>query len=294
MKLKKWLDTLLQKEEVNFVLTNRVPRMLVTRWMGRISKIRNPYLARFLIAVWKMFSDLDLSEARHTSFKSLHDCFVRELKAGARVVDLRPDILCSPSDGIVMASGRIAGQTLIQAKGLDYTLGDLLGAETPPNAWEGGCYVTLRLTASMYHRFHAPHDLQVDAVTHIHGDTWNVNPVALKRVERLYCRNERVVLHTRAQAGATPVLIVAVAAILVAGVRLHCLPRVLNAGYRGPVRIPCRHAARKGEELGWFEHGSTIILLAPKCHQTVPDIGPGHPVRMGQALMQAAPGGTPA
>src|SRR5579885_3663093 len=83
-----------------------------------------------------------------------------------------------------------------------------------------GCYVTLRLTASMYHRFHAPHDCRVEAVSYIPGDAWNVNPPALTRVDRLYCRNERAVLQTKLADGADRLTIVPVAAILVAGIRL--------------------------------------------------------------------------
>ena len=285
MKIKTLRDTLFQHEQVNFLLTNRVPRMLLTRWMGRISKIKQPWVAATLITIWKAFSDLDLREARKTGFESLHDCFVRELKDGARPIDQRPNVLCSPSDGIVMAFGSIAAQTLVQAKGLTYTLADLLGDADLGQRWEGGCYVTLRLTSSMYHRFHAPHDLVLDGVTHIHGDTWNVNPVALKRIARLYCRNERAVIHLHTQDSGAELALVAVAAILVAGIRLHCLPEVLTAHYRGPTHMACSQRAAKGEELGWFEHGSTIIVLAPKGFDPTAGLAIGGTVRMGQALL---------
>ena len=142
--------------------------------------------------VWRLFCDLDLSEAKKTHFKSLHDCFIRELKDGARPIDPDPDVLVSPCDAIVGACGAIAGTELLQIKGSCYSLEELLLDRDLVEFYRDGCYVTLRLTAAMYHRFHAPHDCGVEHVTHIWGDAWNVNPIALKRVEKLFCKNERV------------------------------------------------------------------------------------------------------
>ena len=93
-------------------------------------------------------------------------------------------VLTSPCDAIVGACGTVAGTELLQAKGFPYTLHDLLADPALVEAYRGGTYVTLRLTSSMYHRFHAPHDGTVERVTYISGDTWNVNPIALRRVER--------------------------------------------------------------------------------------------------------------
>ena len=115
----------------------------------------------------------------------------------------------------------------------------------------------------MYHRFHAPSDCRIEQVDFISGDTWNVNPIALKRIEKLFCKNERAVIRTRLATGEALTL-VPVAAILVASIRLHFLDRLLNADTSGPVVFPCDVNVRKGEELGWFEHGSTIIVLAPE------------------------------
>ena len=115
----------------------------------------------------------------------------------------------------------------------------------------------------MYHRFHAPHDCRVEQVTYISGDTWNVNPIALKRIEKLFCKNERAVLRTRLTASGHVVTLVPVAAILVASIRLHFLDVLLNLKHRGPNVIACDAPFAKGQEMGWFEHGSTIIVLAP-------------------------------
>jgi len=292
--LRRWRNRLLQQEDLNFLLTNRVPRLLLTRFMGWFSQIHQPWVRDLSIATWKAFADLDLSDARKQRFDSLHDCFIRELKPGARPVDADPTVLSSPCDAIVGACGTLAGVGLIQAKGFPYSLTDLFG-DNPAAAdtYRDGCYATLRLTSSMYHRFHAPQDLDVHHVTYLSGDTWNVNPIALKRVERLFCRNERAVIHTTLRAGGHPLALVPVAAILVASIRLHWLDTLLHVRYRGAHELPGEARFTKGQEMGWFQHGSTIIVFAPKGFALAPGIAPGAPLRMGQALMrlpQAAPG----
>ncbi len=124
---------------------------------------------------------------RRARFRSMHDCFTRRLKDGARPIDMDPDILVSPCDAIVGAAGESGRRAGAAGEGLSrMRLDELLGDDEQAAVFRDGCYVTLRLTSSMYHRFHAPHDCRVESVTHIGGDTWNVNPIALKRVERLY------------------------------------------------------------------------------------------------------------
>ncbi len=247
MTVKALIASFTQQEDLNFLLTNRIPRAALTRFMGWFSKIENPLVRDFSIALWKLFSDLDLSEARKDHFTSLHDCFTRELKPGLRPFDPDPSVVASPSDGIVGAHGKIADTELFQVKGAPYSLLDLVGDPALVDQHRNGSFVTLRLTSSMYHRFHAPHDAHIERVTLIHGDVWNVNPIALKRVERLFCKNERAVIRTHLATGEA-VTLVPVAAILVASIRLHFLDMVLNAQTRGPVNFPCDVNVAKGEE----------------------------------------------
>src|SRR6201994_7609 len=197
MNAKSLIARITQQESINFLFSNRIPRRQVTRLMGWLSRIENPLVCRGSIALWRLFSDLDLSEAKATQFKSLHDCFIRELKSGVRPIDSDPRTLISPCDSIVGACGTIDRGTMLQAKGFPYSLAELLVDADLAQHYEGGQYATLRLTSSMYHRFHAPADCRVEQVNYIAGDAWNVNPVALKRVERLYCKNERAVLRCR-------------------------------------------------------------------------------------------------
>src|SRR6266700_1221510 len=141
MTIRSQLMKIAAQEDVNFLLTNRIPRRLATQFIGWFSKIEQPLVRDLSIAIWRMFSDLDLSEAKSSQFKSMHDCFIRELKDGARPVDGDSQILVS-DPGFV-------------------------------ESYRNGRYATLRLTSTMYHRFHAPQDCTVEQVKYLFGDTWN-------------------------------------------------------------------------------------------------------------------------
>jgi phosphatidylserine decarboxylase len=280
------ITRILQQEDLNFLLTNRIPRRFLTRLMGRFSRIEQPLIRDLSIAIWRFFSGLDLSEAKKSSFRSMHDCFIRELKDGARPLDTDPAILVSPCDAIVGACGTIADTELYQIKGFPYRLEDLLGDSDLVATHRNGRFVTLRLTASMYHRFHAPHDCRVEEVTYISGDTWNVNPIALKRIEKLFCKNERAVLRTKLTTTGHAVTLVPVAAVLVASIRLHFLDIVLDLEHRGPKVMRCDAPFRRGEEMGWFQHGSTIIVFAPDGFALCENVREGAAIRMGQPLLR--------
>jgi phosphatidylserine decarboxylase len=277
---------LVRHEGLNFALTNRIPRRAATRIVGRIAQAEHPLFVRPAMALWRTFADLDLRDAATSDFPSLRACFTRALRPGARPVDPDPAIATSPCDGIVGACGRIAGAELLQVKGRPYPLRDLLRDYALVSTYRDGLYVTLRLTSGMYHRFHAPHDLVVEQVDHIPGDAWNVNPPALRRIRRLYCRNERALLRTRLAATGHLITLVPVAAILVAGIRLHCAGGLLGARHAGTPRLRPMAPYAKGDELGWFEHGSTIIVLAPAGFRLCPGIVDGRVTRMGEPLLR--------
>ena len=279
------LRRIAQQEDLNFLLTNRIPRIALTRLMGRWSRIESPWLTRLSLAVWRRFADLDLSDAKPRAWRSLHEVFTRELVEGARPVDSDPSVLVSPCDAIVGACGTVHLGSVLQAKGFPYSLRELLGRPERAVPYEGGTYVTLRLTSAMYHRFHAPHDARIEHVSYLSGDTWNVNPIALQRVQRLFCRNERAVIRLRLSSG-DPLTLVPVAAILVASIRLHCLDVLLHLRWPGPHELPCDVRVRKGQELGWFEHGSTIIVFAPPGFELADGLREGQRIRMGQALLR--------
>ncbi len=291
MSIRKTIHQILNQEDLNFLLTNRLPRRWLTQWMGWFSKIEQPLVRDASISVWKFFGALDLSDAKKSSFTSMHDCFTRELKDGARTVDRSGEVMSSPVDAIVGANGRIMGTTVFQTKGFPYQLEDLVGTDEDLSDWRDGTFVTLRLTSSMYHRFHAPYTCQVKRVRYFSGDTWNVNPIALKRVEQLFCKNERAFIDTRLEGDGVlsgkRVALVPVAAILVASIKLHFLEPLLHMRYAGPKAIACDAHFEKGQEMGWFQHGSTVIILGPPGMGLCDGLTQGSTVRMGQALLCA-------
>jgi phosphatidylserine decarboxylase len=284
--LRSAIATIACHEDVNFLLTNRIPRRLATTFFGWFSRIEQPLVRDLSLGVWRLFADLDLSEAREQRFRSLHECFIRQLKDGARPIDQDADLLVSPCDAIVGASGLVENGQVLQIKGFPYAVSDLLADKEHAATYRDGTYVTLRLTSSMCHRFHAPHDCTVEAVSYIAGDTWNVNPIALKRIERLFCKNERAAIRIRLVRTGHSITLVPVAAILVAGIRLNFLDP--SGGLRGNgLRTVQLHVPlAKGEEMGWFEHGSTIIVFAPHGFTPTQNVRQGRTIRVGQPLMR--------
>ena len=230
--------------------------------MGWFSKRRHPWVRDASIAVWRLFADLDLRDAKKTRFDSLHDCFIRELQAG---LARRRSAACGAGEPLRRHRRRLRRgrrHQVFQAKGFPYSVADLFGDAQPV---EPSRRLLRDAAPDLEHVPPLPRAarLRVERVTYMSGDTWNVNPIALKRVERLYCKNERAV--DRARLRRRPrIALVPVAAILVASIRLHFLDVLLHLRYRGPQRIDCARRYRKGEEMGWFEHGSTIIVFAPR------------------------------
>lgn len=281
------LGELSAAERLNFLLTNRIPRQAATRFMGWFSRIENRLLAKASIGLWQCFvDDLRLFEAEQTRFASLQQCFTRRLRPGARPVDPRPEVFTSPCDAIIGAHGELDGLAALQAKGFPYGIDELLGDPEAAERHRGGFYLTLRLKSSMYHRFHAPTDGRVGRIRYLSGDTWNVNPVALKVVERLFCRNERVVFPFQPADDGPPLTLVAVAAVLVASVGIHGLEHPLDLDWGGPTLIDLDRDYTRGEEMGWFQHGSTLVVLAPRGATLCEGWRQGDTVRMGQALLQ--------
>jgi len=273
------------QEDINFLVTNRIPRRYATLLIGWFSRIRSRRLTRLSVAAWNLFDDLRLDDAKTHDFVSLRDCFVRELRSGVRCVDADPHVVTSPCDAVIGAFGDLQADRAIQAKGFPYSVGDLLGDERIVDRHRGGKFVTLRLRASMYHRFHAPCDGRVRWVRYTSGDTWNVNPIALKRIENLFCKNERAVLPFELPTSDLYLTLVPVAAILVASIRLHFIPAALSLNYRGATEIECDARFVKGQELGYCETGSTIVMFASRDFEFSSNVVEGSTIRVGDPLL---------
>ena len=284
MTMQQILRKIFGQEDINFLLTNRIPRMTLTHFMGWFSKIEIPWVRDASIAAWKLFTDIDLSEAKKQAFTSLHDLFIRELQPGARTFDSDATAFVSPCDGIVGAMGQIVDGQVYQAKGYPYSLAELLGPHESASEWQDGLFMTIRITSAMYHRFHAPYTGSIKHIRYFSGDTWNVNPIALKRVEKLFCKNERAFLDMQIQNGKHRIALVPVAAILVASIRIHGIDTVFHSRYKGAETFACDLNFEKGQELGWFEHGSTILVFVPKGFSFAEGMEEGTHLQVGQAI----------
>ncbi|KZY63546.1 hypothetical protein A3742_06640 [Oleiphilus sp. HI0071] len=271
---------------LNFLVTNYIPRALSTRLMGRLSKVENPLFTRIALSTWQYFSDdMRLHEATEKSFKSVHACFTRELKPGTRPIDSAEDRLVSPCDAQIGSFGKIKNLQALQIKGMPYELGELTQGAIDLEPYQNGRFITLRLKSSMYHHMHSPARGEVDKLHYISGDTFNVNPPTLKRINRLFCRNERAVIEIKPTNFEGRIAMIPVAAILVASMRFVGLEHPLSLAYRGPNEIPFKRSFERGERIGNFEHGSTIVLLFSEHYSFMPQIREGEIIRMGQPLM---------
>ena len=279
------MPTLTLVEHLNFLLTNRIPRRLATRVMGRISRLESPTLAWLLIKLWQRFdADLRLDESSTSEFRSLNDCFIRPIRPQLRPIDAREGVIVSPCDGIVVSEGSVTDGQLFQAKGMPYQLDELIPNPELAARLKGSRYVTIRLKPGFYHRFHAPTAGRIDRVEYIYGDTWNVNPSALKRVQQLYCRNERAALQITSDLASC--VLVPIAAVLVASLKIHGIDQTLDLSLGQNTTFHLNADVLKGQELGYFQQGSTIILFVDSHLKEVGEWAVGHRINMGQALFR--------
>lgn len=270
------------------VLLRLLPRNVLSRWVGRLARMRRPrWLVRRVIRWFAGRYRLRMDEASRPleDYGSLVDLFTRRLKDGAREIDGAPRAVVSPVDAAVGAFGRIADGRLIQAKGLDYSLEALLGSAASAAELEGGWFATLYLAPTDYHRIHAPADGAIPVTRYEPGTLWPVNGAAVRRVPSLFAVNERVA--TQIDTADGPVVAVMVGATNVGSIRLAYDDLVTNrAGRRAAATLehsPPVPVAR-GDDLGVFELGSTVILLVGSRAFEPVELVEGDPVTLGSRL----------
>lgn len=272
-----------------FVQAVSVPWL--SRAMGWAADLRLPSpLLRGWIRAWVRAYRVDLSEIDEPldSFRTFNAFFVRALKPGAR--PLEGAAVVSPSDSRLHALGALpADGRLEQIKGRSYSVAALLGSQQEAQRYQRGVHATLYLSPAMYHRVHVPVDGHVVGYRYVPGRLYPVNALAVRNVEGLFAVNERVVVHIESERHG-PVAVVLVGATNVARITLAFAELRTNAGRPATdVRLAEPLAVRRGDELGRFNLGSTVVLLIGDRHLR-PAAGrePGSLVRMGQALFEPA------
>jgi phosphatidylserine decarboxylase len=220
-------------------------------------------------------------------FATFNDFFIRQLQADARPIDSAIGTIVSPVDGTVSIAGAIRRDSIIQAKGIDYSLSDLLATDLGEvNAYVDGSFATIYLAPYNYHRVHAPLGGELVAARYIPGDLFSVNDATVTRVRGLFRRNERLVMHFRTSRG--PAALVFVGALNVGSISTPWSGE-LRPRKRGVVDVLdlSKHSTvvGKGDLLGWFNMGSTVILLMPAgAYEWDDHLRAGATVRVGAAI----------
>ncbi len=276
-----------------------LPHHGISRGVYFLTRRRLPFTAA-LIRLFARHFKVDMSEAQSAdprAYACFNDFFTRALKPGLRPLPPEPDAIACPVDATVSQIGAIEAGRIIQAKGRDYTVQELLGgSQTLADRFAGGRFATLYLSPRDYHRIHMPVDGRLHEMIHVPGRLFSVAPYTTRCVERLFARNERVV--TLFDTGLGPMALVLVGAINVAAIEtawagLVTPPRGRGIGHWHYDTPETMHQLARGEEMGRFNMGSTVILLfADPEVQWAAGLAPETPVRMGQAIARK-PSGTP-
>jgi len=268
-----------------------VPKNALSRLVGALTRWEAPRgLLAWLIGGFAARYGIDLGEcAPPSSFRTFGEFFARSLKPGLRPIAPGEGVVVSPVDGVVSEAGVATAGRLVQAKGIDYTLGALLGDFAVADRFEGGGWATIYLSPRDYHRIHFPLGGRVTGWRYIPGRLWPVNAASVRTVPSLFAVNERLVVHLDTPLGACAV--VAVGATIVGRVRASFDPAVPPTNRAGAVMEQGRYAepipVEKGAELGAFEMGSTVILLTEPGRAAL-RLSPGQRVRVGEAIGSAA------
>ena len=267
-----------------------LPKYLLTALVFHLARIRLPAVKNALIRGFLGLYDVRLDEVRDRvpeDFGTFNDFFIRELKEGARPVDPDARSIVSPADGTLSQAGTLRGNRILQAKGIDYTLEDLLAADLDTaRQFAGGAFATIYLAPYNYHRVHAPVDGELTAAHYVPGDLFSVNGMTAAHVPGLFSRNERLNLHFRTAFG--PMVVVLVGALNVGSISTPWSGEI-RPRKSGVVETVDLSAApreiRKGDLLGWFNMGSTVILLLPanSCSWRA-NFEPGVATVMGEAI----------
>ncbi|MDH3440149.1 MAG: archaetidylserine decarboxylase [Gammaproteobacteria bacterium] len=274
------------------VLQRLLPKYVMTAIVFRVSRLKQVSIKNLLIRQFVRLYSVETKNLVHPvpdGFATLNDFFIRELAAGARPVDEDPVSITSPVDGTVSACGLLDGNRLLQVKGLHYALADLLATDiVDAERYIDGSFATIYLAPFNYHRVHAPCSGELTAVRYIPGTLFSVNDSTVRHLPQLFARNERITCQVKTGFG--PMIVLFVGALNVGTINTiwtgDIRPRrngVVEAFNLNDVRSGLQFD--KGETIGWFNMGSTVILIAPPgTTDNFETITAGQTLRMGDRI----------
>ncbi|WP_048749923.1 archaetidylserine decarboxylase [Aggregatibacter segnis] len=268
-----------------------MPQLYLTQLAGWFAQQKWGAVTHFVIKVFAKKYNVDMSEAKKENFsdyESFNQFFIRELKDDARKINENPTALCLPADGRVSQIGHIDDERLLQAKGHFFSLSDLLaGDEELVNTFKNGEFATIYLSPRDYHRVHMPCDATLRKMIYVPGDLFSVNPFLAEHVPNLFARNERVICVFDTEFG--PMVQILVGATITASMST-VWAGVINPPRAGEVKVWTYQGDNaikltKGQEMGAFQLGSTVINLFPANSVTLAEhLEVDVPVRMGEIL----------
>lgn len=287
------MKTLLEKlaAGIQYIL----PQHALTALVYRLMRVQTRWIKNLLIRLISSLAGVNWSEAASADlndYRHFNEFFTRQLKPDSRPIDENPAVLVSPCDGRISEHGEIDGNRIFQAKGHHYSITDLLAGDEQCDEWLNGHFWTIYLSPRDYHRVHMPLGGTLNRMTYVPGRLFSVAPYTVRQVPGLFARNERVISVFDTAHG--PVAQVLVGAMLVSSVA------IVWDGEITPNRsknVYTRHyqdrslSYSRGEEMGRFNMGSTVILLVPPGSVTAcRDLGPGQGIKLGEALAELVPG----
>jgi phosphatidylserine decarboxylase len=264
-----------------------LPQHGLSRLVLYATRVRVRWFKNWMIRGFLALYTVDLAEAAESDpyrFGSFNEFFTRALKAGARPIAADDAALASPVDGCISEAGRIDGDRLLQAKGRDYRLTELLAAQPWASRFEGGSFATIYLAPYNYHRVHMPLRGTLLETVYVPGRLFSVNAVTARHVPRLFARNERVLALFDSSAGRFAVVLVG--ALNVGSIATVWAGDITPAARRVITRVPAAPTTlEKGAELGRFNMGSTVILLfEPNRARWASEVRAGGEVKLGRSL----------
>ena len=267
------------------------PQHLLSRLAGKLASASSPWLKNFMIKKFIKRYGVNMAEAIHSDaedFATFNEFFTRALKPGARTIHQAEDTVVSPADGIISAAGDISGDQLFQAKGKNFSLTALLGGDSDAaSPFLYGSFVTVYLSPKDYHRVHMPCAGTLKKMIYVPGKLFSVNQTTSERIDDLFAHNERAVCLFDTDAG--PMAMILVGAMIVAGIETVWSGQVAPAPHGLSVSdYANQHPAiqlAKGEEMGRFKLGSTVILLTgPGAVNWLQDVDENFAVKMGEQI----------
>ena len=264
-----------------------LPRNLFSRLCGFVADIKIPRLLLTpLIRIFASIYSVELKEATQdvSEFRTFNEFFTRQLLPNARPLDPNTDAVLSPVDGFIGEYGHIDHGRLIQAKGLYYSLSDLLLDSKRNCSYDGGDFITIYLAPQNYHRIHSMVEGEIREFSYIPGDLWTVSPLGVHHVPNLFARNERLTTYIQTEKGECA--LIKVGATVVGRIRVSYHDQISNrhGALAKHLVLETPFKLERGDYVGLFELGSTVICLFPSGQVELIELELGQKIRLGQAI----------